>query len=46
VPATLYGVEVDVVWLRHGMQRVTLVAWLRTTLFAAAVAQIVRAGLL
>jgi hypothetical protein len=39
-------VEVDVVWLRHGVQCVTLVAWLRPTLFAAALAQIVWAGLL
>jgi hypothetical protein len=46
VPATLDGVEVDVVWLRHGLQRVALVAWLRPALFAAALAQIVRAGLL
>ena len=46
MPTTLYGVEVDVVWLRHGVQRVALVAWLRTALFAAALAQIVRAGLL
>jgi len=46
VPATLYGVEVDVVWLRHGVQCVALVAGLRTALFAAALAQIVRAGLL
>jgi len=46
VPATLDGVEVEVVWLRHGLQRVALVAWLRPALFAAALAQIVRAGLL
>jgi hypothetical protein len=39
-------VEVDVVWLRHGVQRVARVAWLRTAFFAAALAQIVRAGLL
>jgi hypothetical protein len=39
-------VEVDVVWLRHGWQRVALVAGLRPALFAAALAQIVRAGLL
>jgi hypothetical protein len=46
VPATLDGVEVHVVWLRHGVQCVALVAWLRPTLFATAVAQIVWAGLL
>jgi hypothetical protein len=46
MPTTLYRVEVDVVWLRHGVQRVTLMAWLRPALFAATVAQIVRAGLL
>jgi hypothetical protein len=46
VPTTLYGVEVDVVWLSHGLQRVAFVAWLRPALFAAALAQIVRAGLL
>ena len=46
VPTTLYGVEVDVVGLRHGLQRVALVAWLRPALFAAALAQIVRARLL
>src|SRR5712691_5269816 len=46
VPATLDGVEVEVVWLRHGLQRVALVAWLRPALFAAALAQIVRARLL
>ena len=40
------GVEVDVVWLRHGLQGVALVAWLRPALFAAALAQIVWAGLL
>ncbi len=34
------------VWLSHGLQRVALVAWLRPALFAAALAQIVRAGLL
>jgi hypothetical protein len=44
VPATLDGVEV--VWLRHGLQRVALVAWLRPALFAAALSQIVRARLL
>jgi hypothetical protein len=44
-PAPLYGVEVAVVWLSHGVQRVALVAGLRTALFAAALAQIVRAGL-
>jgi hypothetical protein len=36
----------DVVWLSHGLQRVALVAGLRTALSAAALAQIVRAGLL
>ena len=46
VPATLYGMEVDVVWLPHGVQGVTLVTWLRPALFAAALAQIVWAGLL
>src|SRR5262245_24615949 len=46
VPAPLYGVEMDVVWLSHGLQRVALVAGLRTALSAAALAQIVRAGLL
>ena len=46
VPTTLYGVEVYVVWLRHGLQGVALVAWLRPALFAAALAQIVWAGLL
>jgi hypothetical protein len=45
VPAPLYGVEVDMVWLSHGVQRVARVAGLRTTLAAAALAQIVRAGL-
>jgi hypothetical protein len=39
-------VEVDGIWLRHGLQRVALVAWLRPAFFAAALAQIVRAGLL
>jgi hypothetical protein len=39
-------VEVEVIWLRHGVQRVALVAWLRPALFAAALAQIVWAGLL
>jgi hypothetical protein len=39
-------VEVEVVWLRHGWQCVALVAWLRPALFAAALAQIVWAGLL
>src|SRR4029450_4969781 len=46
VPAPLDGVEVDMVWLSHGLQRVALVAGLRTALSAAALAQIVRAGLL
>ena len=46
VPAALYGVEVEVIWLRHGVQRVARVAWLRPALFAAALAQIVWAGLL
>src|SRR5439155_1251527 len=46
VPATLDGVAVAVVWLRHGVQRVALVAWLRPALCAAALAQIVRARLL
>jgi hypothetical protein len=35
-----------VVWLRDGLQRVTLMAWLRPALCAAALAQMVRAGLL
>jgi hypothetical protein len=39
-------VEVKVVWLRHGVQRVPLMAWLRPALFATALTQIVRAGLL
>jgi hypothetical protein len=39
-------VEVEVIWLRHGVQRVALVAWLRPALFAAALAQIVWARLL
>jgi rhamnogalacturonyl hydrolase YesR len=36
----------DVVWLRHGLQGMALVAWLPTALFATALAEIVRAGLL
>jgi hypothetical protein len=46
VPTTLDGVEVKVVWLRHGLQRVPLMAWLRPALFATALTQIVRVGLL
>ena len=46
MPTTLDGVEVDVVWLRHGWQGVALVAWLPTALFATALAEIVRVGLL
>jgi hypothetical protein len=36
----------DMVWLRHGLQGVALVAWLPPALFATALAEIVRAGLL
>jgi len=46
VPATLDGVEVAVVRLGYGVQRMTLVAWLSAALFAALGAQTARAGLL
>jgi hypothetical protein len=39
-------VKLAVSRLGHGLQRVALVAWLRPALFATALAQIVRAGLL
>jgi hypothetical protein len=45
VPATFYGVELVVVRLGHGWQRMALMAWLSATLFAAALAQTARAGL-
>src|SRR5215211_527520 len=45
-PTTLYGVKLAVSRLGHGLQRGALVAWLRPALFATALAQIVRAGLL
>src|SRR4029450_1677168 len=44
--ARVCGCGGDCVWLSHGVQRVALVARLRTTLSAAALTQIVRAGLL
>src|SRR5215471_3231506 len=46
VPATLDRVEVDVVRLGYGVQRVALVAWLRAALFAAAGTQTARTALL
>jgi len=46
VPAPLDGVELAVVRLGYGVQRMALVAWLRTALFAAPCAQTARAGLL
>jgi len=46
VPTTRDGVEVAVVRLGHGVQRMTLVAWLCTAFFATAGAETARAGLL
>jgi len=46
VPATLDGVELAVVRLGHGWQRMARVAWLSAALFAAPCAQTARAGLL
>ena len=46
MPTTLDGVEVEVVWLRHGWQGGALVAWLPTALCAPALAEMVRVGLL
>jgi hypothetical protein len=45
VPATFYGVELVVVRLGHGWQRMALMAWLSAALFAAALAQTAGAGL-
>src|SRR5215467_7887267 len=46
VPTTLDGVEVEVVRLGHGVQRMALVAWLSTALFATSGAVTARAVLL
>jgi hypothetical protein len=43
---TLDGVELGMVRLGHGVQCMALMTWLSTALFAAAVAQTARAGLL
>src|SRR5215831_13317129 len=45
-PTTLDGVQLAVVRLGHGMQRMALVAWLRAALFPTAGAEAARAGLL
>src|SRR5262249_28090271 len=45
-PTTLDEVQLAVVWLRRGWQRMALVAWLRATLFPTAGAETAGAGLL
>ena len=46
MPATPDGVKLDVVRLRHGLQRMAFVAWLSAALFATPLTQTARAGLL
>jgi hypothetical protein len=46
MPATPDGVKLDVVRLSHGVQRMAFVAWLSAALFATALTQTARAGLL
>jgi hypothetical protein len=41
-----YEMELGVIRLGHGLQRMALVAWLSATLFATLLAQTARAGLL